>query len=225
MGTGSPSNNQLDPSNQRADYGIGNNDVRNRFVANAVYEPSFGVTGYWKYLANGWTLAPIFQAQSGLPITGSVGGTCCGSGSQIAFGSGPMGTGVGRLPGFRNTYNYPRAFVFDTALSKKIPITERTNVELVGEAFNVLNHVRHHWRRHHALHGRCTPAAPTLTYSIALAPTTTPTPTSSTTRARSRLVRALTSKTLQSRLNAAASAAAFVFAHALCNASGRLLFC
>ena len=44
IGTGSPSNNELDPTNQQADYGLGSNDVRNRFVAHAVYTPQFNVT-------------------------------------------------------------------------------------------------------------------------------------------------------------------------------------
>jgi outer membrane receptor protein involved in Fe transport len=138
IGTGSPSNNELDPTDQRADYGIGANDVRNRFVANAVYSPQFNVTGYKKFLANGWTIAPIFQAQSGLPFTGSVGGTLTG-----AFGSGPLGTGVSRLPGLRNNFQYPNTFIFDMRLAKTIPIKERMNVELIGESFNLPNHVNY----------------------------------------------------------------------------------
>ena len=138
IGTGSPSNNELDPTNQRADYGIGANDVRNRFVANAVYSPLFKVNGYAKFLANGWTIAPIFQAQSGLPFTGSVGGTLTG-----AFGSGPLGTGVSRLPGLRNNFQYPKTFIFDMRLAKVIPINERMNVELIGESFNLPNHVNY----------------------------------------------------------------------------------
>jgi outer membrane receptor protein involved in Fe transport len=170
IGTGSPSNNELDPTNQQADYGLSANDVRDRFVVNAVYSPGFSVTGYKKYLANGWTLAPIFQAQTGLPITGSVSGTCCGSastngGSQITFGSGPLGTGVSRLPGLRDNYNYPRTFVLDTRLSKQIPLTERFNVELIGEAFNALNHVNVTGVSTSLYSVGGTPAAPTLTYA------------------------------------------------------------
>jgi hypothetical protein len=166
IGTGSPSNNELDPTNQGADYGIGANDVRDRFVANAVYSPTFAATGYKKYLVNGWTVAPIFQAQTGLPFTGSVGGTCCGSGAnQIAFGSGPLGTGVNRLPGLRDSYSYPRTFILDTRLTKQLPINERFNVELVGEAFNVLNHVNVTGVSTTLYTVGGSPSAPTLTYS------------------------------------------------------------
>jgi outer membrane receptor protein involved in Fe transport len=135
VGTGSPSNNVLNPANLRDDYGISANDVRERFTANAVYSPTFEGTGFKKRLVNGWTFAPIFQAQTGLPVTGTVGGATLGG-----F-SGPLGTGVNRLPGLRNTYNYPRTFVLDGRVSKAIAITERMNVELFGELFNALNHV------------------------------------------------------------------------------------
>ncbi len=138
IGTGSPSNNQLDPTDQHADYGMSSNDVRHRFVTNIVYQPSFKVNGYAKYVANGWTFAPIFQAQTGLPFTGAVSGNVTG-----AFGSGPLGTGVNRLPGFRNSFHYPGTFILDTRLSKTIPINEKMNVELIGEAFNLPNHVNY----------------------------------------------------------------------------------
>lgn len=134
VGTGSPSNNVLNPADQRADYGISANDVRDRFTANAVYSPVFGGSGYKRRIVNGWTIAPVFQAQTGLPVTGSV------SGALGAF-SGPLGTGVNRLPGLRNTFNYPRTFVLDGRVSKTIAISERMNVELYGELFNALNHV------------------------------------------------------------------------------------
>jgi outer membrane receptor protein involved in Fe transport len=171
IGTGSPSNNELDPTNQRADYGVGANDVRDRFVANAVYTPTFAVSGPKKYLVNGWILSPIFQAQTGLPFQGSVGGTCCGTatsnppGKAIAFGSGPLGTGISRLPGLRNSYNYPRTFIFDTRITKQIQINERMNVELIGEAFNLLNHVNITGMSSTLYTVGGTPADPTLTYA------------------------------------------------------------
>jgi outer membrane receptor protein involved in Fe transport len=166
VGTSSPSNNQLDPTNQRADYGISSNDVRHRVVANAVYSPHFSVSGYTKYLVNGWNLAPIFQAQAGLPFNGSVSGTCCGTGTnRLAFGSGPQGTGVNRLPGLRNTFNYPNTFVVDARLSKQIPISERMNVELIGEAFNLANHVNYTALNTSMYTVGGTKDAPTLTYT------------------------------------------------------------
>ena len=39
--------------------------------------------------------------------------------------SGPLGSGVGRLPFLRNTYTYPRTFIVDTRVSKRIPVGDR----------------------------------------------------------------------------------------------------
>lgn len=158
-GTGSPFNSPLDPMNPRADYASSNNDVRDRFVFNAVYQPAFQVSGLKRYLANGWTLAPIFQAQSGLPFTLSATGSAAGSAN-----SGPLGTGVSRLPGLRNSYNNPRTGVLDFRLSKRIAIAEKMNVEFFGELFNALNHQNITVVSTHGYTIGGTAAAPTLTF-------------------------------------------------------------
>ncbi len=138
IGTGSPTNNPIDPLNPslRPEYGLSPNDVRDRFVANMVWTPILGnLTGWKNSVANGWGVSPIFQAQTGLPY--SLGVT--GSNSEGAL-SGPLGSGVARLPFLRNTYNYPRTFVLDTRVSKRIPFGDRYSFELLGELFNALNH-------------------------------------------------------------------------------------
>ncbi len=138
IGTGSPANNLVDPLNPnlRAEYGRSPNDVRDRFVANMVWTPIVGgLQGWRNSLTNGWGISPIFQAQSGLPFTLGV------SGSNPAGAlSGPLGSGVGRLPFLRNSYTYPRTFIVDTRVSKRIPVGDRYSVELLGELFNALNH-------------------------------------------------------------------------------------
>ncbi|HEY0565677.1 MAG TPA: hypothetical protein VGC88_08845, partial [Terriglobales bacterium] len=40
----------------------------------------------------------------------------------------------------RNTFRYPRTENVDLRMSKKLAITERYRMELMGEAFNVFNH-------------------------------------------------------------------------------------
>lgn len=135
-GTGSPGNTYVDPADIRADYAPSANDVRSRFVMNAVISPEFKFQGYAKrLLANGWTLSPIFQAQTGLPYT--LGTT----GSTLGAFSGPLGTGVARLPGLRDSYRYPGTEIFDVRLSKLIPLGEKASFEVFGELFNALNHV------------------------------------------------------------------------------------
>jgi hypothetical protein len=135
-GTGSPGNTYLDPADIRADYGPSANDVRSRFVFNAVFSPTWNVKSYVSRLfANGWTLAPVFQAQTGLPYTPGT------TGSTLGAFSGPLGTGVTRLPGLRDSYRYPATQIFDVRLSKQIPVGDKASFEVFGELFNALNHV------------------------------------------------------------------------------------
>ncbi|HEX6495278.1 MAG TPA: TonB-dependent receptor [Acidobacteriaceae bacterium] len=145
IGTGSPANNVVNPQNPnlRAEYGLSPNDVRNRFVANMVYSPTFQLSGWKNSLASGWGLSPIFQAQSGLPYTIGTSGTFGGDtalGIPAASLAGPLGSGVSRFPGLRNSYTYPRTFILDARLSKRIPFGDKYSFELFGEMFNSLNH-------------------------------------------------------------------------------------
>jgi hypothetical protein len=41
----------------------------------------------------------------------------------------------------RNTFTQPRTQVVDLRISKRFPITERVKLELLGEGFNLFNHV------------------------------------------------------------------------------------
>jgi hypothetical protein len=61
----------LDPYNPRLDYGNSYMDVRNRFNLSAVWEVPFakGTTGFVKQIADGWTVAPLFIAETGFPYT------------------------------------------------------------------------------------------------------------------------------------------------------------
>ena len=84
-------------------------------------------------------------------------------------------------------------------LAKQFPIKERMNVELIGEAFNLPNHVNytsvstvdvHRERKRERRRRGCSPS------TTALARITTPTPTSSTTSARFSSARGSTSRVL-----------------------------
>jgi hypothetical protein len=61
----------LDPYNPRLDYGNSYMDVRHRFNLSAVWEVPFakGTTGFVKQIADGWTVAPLFIAETGFPYT------------------------------------------------------------------------------------------------------------------------------------------------------------
>lgn len=112
--------------------GPSNFDVRHKFVASAVYAPILykGGAGTFKdYLLNGWSFAPIYTYYSGRPYTGSV------SGSSL---NNTNGDNILPILG-RNTYRLPDLHNLDMRVSKRFRFTERYNLELLAEGFNVFN--------------------------------------------------------------------------------------
>jgi Carboxypeptidase regulatory-like domain/TonB dependent receptor len=142
---GTSTNALLDPNNIRADYGNSNQNVPNRFVANAVVTAPWLYHGWVAYLLNDYEVAPSFQAQSGLPYSLSTSGTLSTAflptGNLNAIGGGVNGSnGAFRLPGFdRNLIQQPGTKVFDLRLSKRFTVAERVKLELLGESFNLFN--------------------------------------------------------------------------------------
>ena len=99
----------------------------------------------WRYVANGWSLKPLLQAQSGLPYSVTVGGStpnqCYAKGCLQAWSFGLGGTGVNFIPQLgRNTFRYPRTIVADLRAQKEFTFAEKYNLQLIGEAFNLANH-------------------------------------------------------------------------------------
>ena len=144
----------FDPANLRGDYGNSNQNVPNRLVAYAVYNTPSKFKGILGYLLNNYEIAPSFSGQSGLPysalVTGNFanvilanGAISTGANGAASTAGGVNGTG-GRagVPGLdRNIFKYKRAMLLDLRLSKRFKVTDRVNVELLGEAFNVANHL------------------------------------------------------------------------------------
>ncbi len=136
----SPStNNWWDPNgNARANYGNSNFNVPRRFVMWGLFNYPVQATGWKRYVADGWHFNPIFQAQNGLPYSAGVSGTISGAAGSGLTGSGNSGY---LLQLGRNSQKQPTTVVFDARLQKDVRLTERFNLELVAEGFNLLNYV------------------------------------------------------------------------------------
>ena len=136
----SPStNNWWDPNgNARANYGNSAYNVPNRFVGWALLQYPGAHHGWQQYLADGWHLNPVLQVQNGLPYSAGVSGTITGAYSSGVTGSGSSGY---LLQLGRNTVQQPTTIDVDVRLQKDVHLTERFNLELVAEAFNLANHL------------------------------------------------------------------------------------
>jgi hypothetical protein len=129
----------LEPNNMGLEYGNSNLNVPNRVVVNLVANSPWHVNGPLRYLAHGWTLSPIFSAQNGLPYSATVSGNVPIPGSS-SNGFGINGSdGQYRIP-LRNNFRIPGSQDLDVRLAKSIPINEKLNLELFGEAYNLFNH-------------------------------------------------------------------------------------
>jgi hypothetical protein len=137
--TFSDTNDLFSPLNYQADYGNSIYDVRHRFVINAVANSPWKKTGWLGYVTNDWTLAPIFQFQTGLPFSMSTSGNAPGG---VPGGGGVNGSGGAfRIDSIgRNTFRFPSTYVQDLRLSKTIKVQERYSVELLADVFNLANH-------------------------------------------------------------------------------------
>lgn len=153
-------------TNLRLDRGNSSQYVKNYLVANYIYELPIGkgkpwlsnVAGLTNKLVSGWQVAGIATFASGnyLSVTFNSNKTGWPSGRADIVGD-PGAAQKNQFQWFNPAaYAVPAAYTFgnsaplsitgpgsvnwDTALFKMTSLTERINLELRGEAFNVLNH-------------------------------------------------------------------------------------
>ncbi len=144
--TSASTNNWFDPyANARANYGPSNLNIPDRVVGWALFNfPGVHSNGYLKYIANGWSIKPLVQAQSGLQYSATVGGTtpnqCYVSGCLEANSTGLSGTGVSYIPLLgRNGFRQPTVVTADARVQKDFPFTEGRNLQIFAEFFNLPN--------------------------------------------------------------------------------------
>ncbi|MGI8642035.1 MAG: TonB-dependent receptor domain-containing protein [Pyrinomonadaceae bacterium] len=125
-------NSPLDVFDRSFDAGPSNFDIRHKFVVSAVYAPNpykGDANSIYNYLLNGWSIAPIYAFYSGRPFDGGVSGTSLN-----------RTNGDNRFPlNTRNAFRLPSLQNLDLRLSKRFRFTERYNLELLAEGFNVFN--------------------------------------------------------------------------------------
>ncbi len=116
-----------------ADWAYGDNDVRDRVVLSGVWSlDSYaqGTSGVLHALASGWTISGIASYQTGQPYTAKVNSDLDNdqnSANDIA-------------PGFtRNSLRLPSQFDFSPRITRDINVYHGTRLQLIAEAFNVLN--------------------------------------------------------------------------------------
>ncbi len=133
-------NTPTDPFNLDLDKGPSNSDTPHRFVASAVWNPKgFGLdeSPVGRAIFGGWTIAPIFTAQSGRPYSAGV------SGRPVAAALNASITGSGGnsffLPFGRNSFRQPKIINLDARLSRRFNLGEQRNLELLVEGFNIFN--------------------------------------------------------------------------------------
>ena len=123
-----------DPNYLRLDRASGSTDVRHRLAVNTVWKLNYAGSiqnSVLKNLAQDWELAGIFTAQSGLPYTALIGSDLNADGNSRTE----------RVPGFgRNTFNQPAIYSLDPRITRTIKFHEKASLQLIGEAFDVLNH-------------------------------------------------------------------------------------
>lgn len=133
-------------------------DVRHRFVINAIYDVPFK----GNRLVSGWEIAPIISTQTGNPInivlatssiTGAANTVTPFVTAPLQVSNNPLGQWIANpsvlqapAPGTlgnlgRNSIYGPGFTNMDLSLIKNTKATERINVQLRADAFNLFNHV------------------------------------------------------------------------------------
>ena len=133
----------IDGYTKGANYGNSNFNVPNRLVGWALLSsPNLQRNDWVKWVANDWSLNPVFQAQNGLPYSATIG---TGSPAVSAYSSSWNGAGSNYwIPSIgRNTYQMKQTKVLDLRLEKQFTIDAHDkpyHLQLLAEVFNVANH-------------------------------------------------------------------------------------
>jgi Carboxypeptidase regulatory-like domain/TonB dependent receptor len=167
--TGESRINIQNPQNLRADYGLSNFDIRQRFTLSTVYQVPFGhgrqflsnANRVVDAIAGGWQISSILTLQGGMPFSISMATATDNTGTfqrpnRVCDGNLPSGqqsikdwynlTCFVAPPIYtfgntgRNVLIGPRLETWDLGTDKDFRFTERVGLQFRAEFFNALNH-------------------------------------------------------------------------------------
>jgi len=160
----------VNPFNFRAEEGVSNLEVRNRFVGAVIWQPAYfdhSSSFVTRALLSGWLVSVNEVAETGLPFVQTISGNePSGLGATISSG-GPTGGKTATRAYFvpKNSNFLPPTVNTDMRIARAFKIHERLRAELSIESFNLFNHVNYNTATGAAYTTGGTAAAPTLTYS------------------------------------------------------------
>jgi hypothetical protein len=139
----------------RFDTGSSQLDRRHNLVVNYNFAPTFmhSSSAFAKYVVNGWQLSGISTFASSQPIVPTISGTLSVPNNaalrtllgfnQVVSGFSINGLGGSSRVPFESTSALDVGNIYrtDARITKSFPITERVNVMLGFEAFNIFNHL------------------------------------------------------------------------------------
>lgn len=119
------------PADFEADRAPGNNDQRHRLVFSGYWDVGYwnDSRGFTKALLDGWALSWIASVESGQPYSQTITNDVNRDGN----------TRNDIVPGTRNSFTTPTRYNVDLRLARRIPLGPKVKLELIGEAFNLLN--------------------------------------------------------------------------------------
>ncbi|HXB63061.1 MAG TPA: TonB-dependent receptor [Acidobacteriaceae bacterium] len=135
-------------NNPRLNYGNSDFNVPDRFTGYVLFNvPNYARTGsLLGYVINGWSIDNNFQMQSGIPYSANLGATLTTQENATLAGSNLYGSGgptwiPNSIPGGgRNRFEQPRDIVDDAHVQKAFNFTDRYNLQVFANVFNVANH-------------------------------------------------------------------------------------
>jgi hypothetical protein len=120
-----------DPGNFEADRAPGDNDQRHRLVFSGYWDLAYWreSAGLTKALLDGWSMSWIGTIQSGQPYAQAVTNDLNADGN----------TRNDIVPGSRNAFTPETSYIVDARIARRIGLGKRMNLDLIAEAFNLLN--------------------------------------------------------------------------------------